>query len=60
MAIAHISKLGRCERKVKKEQVLKLARMLSTDLDELLTFGLSDLICELEKNEKMQYRHWKL
>lgn len=49
---AHISKLERGERKAKKEQVLKLARILNADLDELLTFWLSDQIYELVKNEK--------
>ncbi|MCS2893512.1 hypothetical protein NXY11_06575 [Parabacteroides faecis] len=38
--------------KQKKEQVLKLARILNADLDELLTFWLSDQIYELVKNEK--------
>lgn len=49
---AHISKLERGERKAKKEQVLKLAQMLNADLDELLTFWLSDQVYELVKNEK--------
>lgn len=49
---AHISKLERGERKAKKEQVLKLARILNADLDELITFWLSDQIYELVKNEK--------
>lgn len=49
---AHISKLERGERKAKKEQVLKLARMLNADLNELLTFWLSDQVYELVKNEK--------
>lgn len=49
---AHISKLERGKRKVKKEQVLKLARILNADLDELLTFWLAGQVYELVKNEK--------
>lgn len=49
---AHISKLERGERKVKKEQVLKLALILNADLNELLTLWLSDQVYDLVKNEQ--------
>lgn len=49
---AYISKLERGKRKAKKEQVLKLARILNADFDELLTFWLADQVYELVKSEK--------
>lgn len=48
---AHISKLERGERKAKKEQVIKLALILSADPDKLLILWLSDRIYELVKGE---------
>jgi transcriptional regulator with XRE-family HTH domain len=50
---AHISKLERGERKAKREQVLKLATLLETNPDELITLWLSDRIYELVKDEKV-------
>jgi len=47
------SKIERGERKAKREQVLKLAEMLNTDKDELLTLWLAGQVYELVKNEKI-------
>ncbi len=45
------SKIERGERKAKREQVLKLANMLETDKDELLTLWLAGQVYELVKDE---------
>lgn len=45
------SKIERGERRAKREQVLKLAEMLETDKDELLTLWLAGQVYELVKNE---------
>lgn len=45
------SKIERGERRAKREQVLKLAELLDTDKDELLTLWLSDQLNELVKDE---------
>ncbi|PHQ30897.1 helix-turn-helix domain-containing protein [Leeuwenhoekiella nanhaiensis] len=45
------SKIERGERKAKREQVLKLAKLLETDVDELLTAWLADKIYDLVKDE---------
>lgn len=47
------SKIERGERKAKREQVLKLAKMLNTDKDELLTLWLAGQVYEIVKNEKV-------
>lgn len=45
------SKIERGERKAKREQVIKLAEMLNTDANELLTLWLAGQVYELVKNE---------
>ena len=45
------SKIERGERRAKREQVLKLAELLDTDPNELLTLWLSDQLNELVKDE---------
>ena len=45
------SKIERGERKAKKEQVLQLAKLLTTDKEELLTLWLAGKIHELVKGE---------
>lgn len=45
------SKIERGERKAKREQVLKLAELLATDKDELLTLWLAGQVYELVKEE---------
>ena len=45
------SKIERGERRAKREQVLKLAELLQTDNNELLTVWLADQVCEIVKNE---------
>ena len=47
------SKIERGERKAKREQVIKLAEMLETDLDELLTLWLAGQVYEIVKDEKV-------
>ena len=47
------SKIERGERRAKREQVIKLAEMLETDLDELLTLWLAGQIYEIVKDEKV-------
>lgn len=46
------SKIERGERRAKREQVLKLAKMLETDKDELLTLWLAGQVYEIVKDEK--------
>lgn len=46
------SKIERGERKPKREQVLKLAEMLETDKDELLTLWLAGQVYEIVKDEE--------
>jgi len=45
------SKIERGERRAKREQVIKLAEMLETDKNELLTLWLAGQINELVKDE---------
>ena len=45
------SKIERGERKAKREQVLKLAKLLDTDKDELLTLWLAGQVYEIVKDE---------
>jgi transcriptional regulator with XRE-family HTH domain len=45
------SKIERGERRAKREQVLKLAELLQTDANELLTMWLADQVYEIVKNE---------
>lgn len=45
------SKIERGERKAKREQVIKLAKLLNTDANELLTLWLAGQVYELVKNE---------
>lgn len=47
------SKIERGERKAKKEQVLKLAELLKTDKEELLTLWLAGQVYEIVKDEKV-------
>jgi transcriptional regulator with XRE-family HTH domain len=47
------SKIERGERRAKREQVLKLAKMLNTDKDELLTLWLAGQVYEIVKDEKV-------
>jgi transcriptional regulator with XRE-family HTH domain len=47
------SKIERGERRAKREQVLKLAEMLETDKDELLTLWLAGQVYEIVKDEEM-------
>ena len=54
------SKIERGERKAKREQVLKLAEMLNTDKDELLTLWLADQLFDLVKNEELGLKALKI
>ncbi len=45
------SKIERGERRAKREQVIKLAEMLETDKDELLTLWLAGQVNEIVKDE---------
>jgi len=45
------SKIERGERRAKREQVLKLAELLQTDANELLTVWLADQVYEIVKDE---------
>ncbi|MCG8411580.1 MAG: helix-turn-helix domain-containing protein [Bacteroidales bacterium] len=47
------SKIERGERKAKREQVLKLAELLKTNSDELLTLWLAGQVYELVKDESV-------
>lgn len=47
------SKIERGERRAKREQVIKLARLLQTDVNELLTIWLADQIYEIVKDEEI-------
>lgn len=47
------SKIERGDRKAKREQVLKLADLLNTDSEELLTLWLAGQVYELVKNEEL-------
>ena len=47
------SKIERGERRAKREQVLKLAKMLNTDKDELLTLWLAGQIYEIVRDENV-------
>lgn len=46
------SKIERGERRAKREQVLKLAKLLQTDADELLTVWLADQVYDIIKDEE--------
>ena len=48
-----LSKIERGERRAKREQVIKLARLLQTDENELLTVWLADQIYEIVKGEEI-------
>lgn len=52
MDTAQLSKIERGERQAKKETVLKIAKILNVNSDELVTLWLADQICELVKDEK--------
>ena len=45
------SKIERGERRAKREQVVKLAELLETDVNELLTIWLADKVYEIVKDE---------
>ena len=47
------SKIERSERRAKREQVLKLAELLKTDVNELLTMWLADRVYEIVKDEEI-------
>lgn len=47
------SKIERGERKAKREQVLQLAELLKTNVNDLLTFWLADQVYDLVKDEEM-------
>lgn len=47
------SKIERGERRAKREQVIKLARLLQTDVNELLTVWLADQVYEIVKDEEI-------
>lgn len=47
------SKIERGERRAKREQVLKLAEMLGTDKDELLTLWLAGQVYDIVKDENV-------
>lgn len=47
------SKIERGERKAKREHVLKLAKLLQTNEDELLTLWLAGQVYEVIKDEKV-------
>ena len=47
------SKIERGERRAKREQVIKLAKLLQADKNELLTLWLAGQIYELIKNEQV-------
>lgn len=46
------SKIERGERRAKREQVLKLAKLLQIDADELLTVWLADQVYDIIKDEE--------
>jgi len=46
------SKIERGERRAKREQVVKLAELLQTDENELLTVWLADQVYEIVKDEE--------
>jgi transcriptional regulator with XRE-family HTH domain len=46
------SKIERGERRAKREQVLKIAELLQTNINELLTVWLADQVYEIVKNEE--------
>src|SRR5690606_41624839 len=52
MDTAQLSKIERGERQAKKETVLKIAKILNVNSDELVTLWLADQICEVVKDEK--------
>lgn len=47
------SKIERGERRAKREQVIKLAELLQTDVNELLTVWLADQVYEIVKDEEI-------
>jgi hypothetical protein len=47
------SKIERGERNAKREQVLKLAKLLEADKEELLTLWLAGQVYEIVKNEDL-------
>ena len=47
------SKIERGERRAKREQVLKLAELLQTDVNDLLTVWLADKVYEIVKDEEL-------
>ncbi len=46
------SKIERGDRRAKREQVVKLAELLQTDQDDLLSLWLADQVIEVVANEK--------
>jgi transcriptional regulator with XRE-family HTH domain len=54
------SKIERGDRRAKREQVIKLAEMLNTDANELLTLWLADQLFDLVKNEELGLKALKI
>lgn len=54
------SKIERGERKAKREQVLQLAKLLDTDVNDLLTLWLADQVYDLVKDEEIAAQALKL
>jgi transcriptional regulator with XRE-family HTH domain len=54
------SKIERGERKAKREQVIKLAKLFKADQEELLTLWLAGQIHELVKDEEVGQNALKL
>ena len=47
------SKIERGDRRAKRDQVIKLAQLLQTDANELLTVWIADQVYEIIKNEEI-------
>lgn len=54
------SKIERGDRKAKREQVLKLAQLLNTNEEELLTIWLAEQIYQLVENEAQALQALKI
>jgi len=54
------SKIERGDRRAKREQVLKLAQLLNTDEEELLTIWLAEQVYQLVENEAQAMQALKI
>lgn len=54
------SKIERGDRRAKREQVLKLAQLLNTNEDELLTIWLAEQVFQLVENEAQALQALKI